>query len=58
MHVMVAGMVLLHLLIIIMMLLVFTCGMLRSSTNTTMDLPAGGPYTPLRRFSSLPSMMS
>lgn len=35
-----------------------TWGILRSSTNTAMCFPAGGPYTPLCCFSSLPSMIS
>ena len=35
-----------------------TCGMLRSSTNTTIFLPIGGPNTPLRRLSSFPSTTS
>jgi hypothetical protein len=32
--------------------------MFKSSTKTTMDLPTGGPNTPLLRFSSLLSMTS
>lgn len=33
-------------------------GMLRSSMKTTLFLPAGGPYTPRRRFSSFESNKS